>query len=401
MSLLTRPLRLLLCHPGASWSTADCYDGMLYGLRAHGVVVDQYRLDTRIPWSAKALHAMWRIRKKHEPDLPKPNHADVMYHAGVGALEAALRLHADVVLVISAMLLHPDIIAMMKQAGLRVVVMFTESPYDEEKELRIAKLVDGGWTTERTSVPTFRAVNPNMGYLRHGWHPEKHYVSSLLRADLPSHDVVFVGSGFPERITFFNAIDWTGIDLGLYGNWAKGLGLKKQVQACVRDSPISNDTTAALYRRAKVGLNLYRVFKGHVHQRNAQRVTWAESLSPRAYELAACGAFCVSDYRAEVREVFGDLVPTFRTPTEAAALIRLWLKDDAGRQRIAEQLPACVAESSWVSRAATVLGDLHRLMQPQAAGAAGSSAPCPFLQDDEASSTSPSPDPAMPRMSLA
>jgi hypothetical protein len=68
-----------------------------------------------------------------------------------------------------------------------------------------------------------------------------------------------------------------------------------------------------------------------------------------------------------VAEVFGDLVPTFRTPTEAAALIRLWLADADGRARAARLLPACVAESSWTVRAKTVLGDLARLIQQRAA----------------------------------
>src|SRR5688572_3120418 len=250
-------MRIVLAHPGASWSTADVYDGLLYGLRQHGADVVPYRLDTRIEASHKALHWLWRTKKKEQPDLAKPNQIDTIYHAGIGVLEMALRHQADVVLVVSAMLLHPDVIILMKRAGLRVVVLFTESPYDEDKELAIAGMVDGGWTNERTSVPKFRAVNPNMGYLPHAWHPLKHFQSARSLGDLPEHDVVFVGSGFSERVTFFNSIDWTGIDLGLYGTW-KNLGLNKQVKQCVRGAQITNEMAASLYRRAKVGLNLYR-----------------------------------------------------------------------------------------------------------------------------------------------
>lgn len=355
-----RPLRILLTHPGASWSTADVYDGLLYGLRAQGAWVDQYRLDTRIEASHKALHWLWRTKKKTQPDLPKPNTADVIYHAGVGALEMALRLQVDVVLVVSAMLLHPDVIVMMKRAGLRVVVLFTESPYDHAHEMKIAAMVDGCWTNERTVLADFRSVNRCAGYLPHAWHPEKHYVSTRMAGDVPAHDVVFVGSGFPERVAWFNAIDWSGIDLALYGSW-KDLGLTKTLQACVKGTQITNEYASALYRRAKIGLNLYRQ-RGFDRQKRT-----GESLSPRAYELAACGAFHLSDYRAEVREVFGDLVPTFSTPSEAAALVRLWLTDDDGRARTAAALPACVAESSWVTRAATVLSDLTRLIQQPAA----------------------------------
>lgn len=361
---MTRPLRVLLVHPGAQWSTCDVYYGLLFGLRAHGVDVEQYRFDTRILSAGKALWALWRVKKKSQPDLPKPNHHDVQYQASVGILEMALRYQSDVVLVVSAMLIHPDVLKYLKRAGMRVVVLFTESPYDEEQELRVAAMVDGGWTNERTSVSKFREVNPNIGYLPHAWHPEKHYVSTRMNPDIPAHDVVFVGSGFAERVTWFNSIDWTGIDLGLYGTW-KGLGLNKQVRACIKAEQIDNEMTAALYRRAKVGLNLYRSSKGWGRQ--APRIMHAESLSPRAYELAACGAFHVSEYRAEIVDVFGDLVPTFTSPSEAAALIRLWLNDPAGRRRVADALPACVAERSWVQRAATVLGDLLRLNQQWAA----------------------------------
>jgi spore maturation protein CgeB len=111
-----------------------------------------------------------------------------------------------------------------------------------------------------------------------------------------------------------------------------------------------------------VGLNLYRIYK-RAHPHKKPEVVRGESLSPRAYELAACGVFHLSDYRSEVAEVFGDVVPTFTTATEAEALIRRWLPDDEGRANVAAQLPACVAEASWIARAKTVLGDLHLLLR--------------------------------------
>lgn len=356
-------MRILLVHPGASWSTADVYDGVLYGLRHHGATVIPYRLDTRIQASHKSLHALWRVRKRNEPDLPKPNRIDMIYDAGCHAVTAALREQVDVVLVVSAMFLHPDVILMMKRAGLRVVVLFTESPYDHAEEMMIAKMVDGCWTNERAALPAFRSVNPNSGYLPHAWHPLKH-LSALSDEDLEAtaHDVVFVGSGFPERVAFFNAIDWSGIDLGLYGTW-KGLGLSRKVAACVKGDQVENVYASALYRRSKIGISLYRT-------RGSKRLPLPlvpESLSPRAYELARCGVFHLSEYRSEVVDVFGDLVPTFATPSEASALIRIWLSNDDRRHEVAAALPKAVERSSWVERAQTVLGDLHQVLTSRAA----------------------------------
>jgi len=348
-------MKLLIVHPGASTSTSDVADGLCFGLEHHGVELVRYRLDQRIERSRRWLMHNWNRTKRRNPSIERPTIADIFYQAGTDALAMALRHQVDCVLVVSAMFLHPDVIILMKRAGLRVVVLFTESPYDQEKELAVAKLVDGCWTSERTSVDAFAAVNPRAGYLAHAWHPERH-ASRLAEGDegVPAHDVVFVGTGFHDRIGWLEAIDWTGIDLGLYGNW-QNLGPRHPLRQHVRDGVVNNATAAALYRRARIGLNLYRMAVG------------AESLNPRAYELARCGAFHLSTFRAEVPETFGDLVPTCSQPQEASALIRRWLADPEGRARVQQQLPACVAESSWVQRSTRVIGDLQTLLQQRAA----------------------------------
>lgn len=348
-------MKLLLIHPGASSSTSDVADGLSYGLEHHGVELVRYRLDQRIDRSHRWLMYNWRRTKHTHPEMGRPTTADVFYQAGTDALAMALRHQVDCVLIVSAMFLHPDVIILMKRAGLRVVVLFTESPYDQDRELTIAKLVDGCWTGERTSVDAFAAVT-QAGYLPHAWHPERHFEGRApVDYDVPAHDVVFVGTGFPERIAWLTAIDWTGIDLGLYGNW-QHLGSRHPLRAHVRDGVVDNARAAALYRRAKIGLNLYR------------NATGAESLNPRAYELARCGAFTLSTYRAESAEVFGALVPTFTDAAGALAAIRQWLDDPHGRARAQAALPACVASASWTNRAKTVIGDLETLLHTEGSG---------------------------------
>lgn len=362
-------MKLLLIGPGASWSTADVAAGLRYGLKSHGVELVEYALDTRIARSQGWLYYNWRKAKKRNPAIEKPNVADVFFQAGGDALVMALWHDVfrglDGVLIVSGMFMPLDIVLMMKRAGLRVFVLFTESPYDLDKELMMAKCVDGCWTNERSAVAAFQAVNPNSGYLPHAWHPERHQPGPQAGdTAVAAHDVVFVGSAFQERVDWLNAIDWSGIDLGLYGSW-DDLGSRHPLRRFVRGGQIENSTASALYRRAKIGLNLYRTSMGWGTQ--APRITHAESLNPRAYELAACGAFHLSTARAEVGEVFGHRVPTFTTPADASALIRSWLRDEDARRSIAAELPACVAESSWRTRATTVIGDLQTLLQPQAA----------------------------------
>ena len=352
-------MKLLIVSSGASWSTADVDAGLRYGLAQHGVDVIQYRLDGRIVRAEKWLRGAWKAARKQDPTFQKPTVADVFYQAGIGALEMALRHQVDCVLVVSGMFLYPDVVVLMKRAGLRVCVLMTESPYDDQ-ELNLAKLIDGCWTNERSAVPAFQKVNRNSGYLPHGWHPERHRPGPQPGDDdVPAHDVVFVGSGFHERVEFLSAIDWTGVDFGLYGSW-RNLGSGSRLRRFLRGDITDNRKTAALYRRAKIGLNLYRTSKGW--GKGAAQIPYAESLNPRAYELAACGVFHLSHYRAEVADVFGDLVPTFRHPTECSALMRAWLANHDGRTAVARALPARVAEASWTERAVRVIGDLQSLL---------------------------------------
>jgi spore maturation protein CgeB len=302
-------VKVLVVHPGVQWSVGDVEAGLSYGLSRCGVEVVRQALDST-------------------PLL--------------AAVQAA---SPDVVIVVSGILVHPAEIAQIRAAGFPVYVLFTESPYDQEKELRLATLVDGCWTHERASVAAFRAVNPQTAYLPHAWHPEVHGVGAK-DADVPAHDVVFVGSGFPERITFFNTIDWTGIDLGLYGIW-DGLGLKESLEPCIKSGPIDNRQAAALYRKATIGLNLYR-----------RTDKPAESLNPRAYELAACGCFALSHRRAEYADIDGLVVPQFGTSAEAAPLITSYLRSRSARPRFAAGNVHAVAGASWDQRATHVVSDL-------------------------------------------
>jgi spore maturation protein CgeB len=353
-------LRILLCNPGSPHSTADVEAGLRAGLEAAGVEIIEYHLAGRLSFCKSFLEAAWRGKRKTEPAIPKPNVADVIYHAGVGALERALRFKVDAVLVVSAILLHPDVIVLLKRAGLPVAVLFTESPYDLEPELQIANLVDCCWTNERTCLPAFQAACPRANYLPAAWHPARHGIAAP-DASVPAHDVIFVGSGFPSRIDWLTAMDWTGIDLGLYGTWATVTKARRHpLKPFVKSWTIDNRQAVALYRRAKIGLNLYR--GGVVASAGKVLPSAGESLNPRALELAACGIFHLSEARTELPERFGTLVPTFSTPAEASALVHQWFGAPVARATVAAALPACVAGHSWNERAAVVAQDLEALL---------------------------------------
>lgn len=356
-------MRLLVVHPGAQYSTHDVFVSLYAALRLHGHEVHAYQLAQRLDRAYEWLNFVWRKAGKPEP---RPNDADVVYLASAEVLERALRFEVDGVLAISGMYLHPNVMVLLRRAGVSIGVVFTESPYDDRWQYRIAPLADVCWTNERISVAPLRWANERTYYLPHAYNADAHAALTDLD-DVPAHDVVFVGTAFQERIEALEGVDWSGIDLALYGEW-RMLPSRHRLRKYLRGGLTDNRVAIELYRKAKIGLNLYRTSAGFT--RDAPRITHAESMNPRAYDLAAAGAFQLSSYRSEVAEVFGPTVPTFETPEQLGALIRAYLPDDEGRALCAAEARRLVAPHTYAARAEQLIRELREAwQQPIAKGA--------------------------------
>jgi glycosyltransferase involved in cell wall biosynthesis len=351
-------MRILLVHSGAPFSTGDVYTGLKYGLETAGHDIVEYRLDLRIEEAydlqKRRNHRNRRADKKIKitPMMP-----DVIKLASMPLLEAALTVMPHWIVVVSGMVLHPDTMILLKRMDAPMALVLTESPYDDDKQARRTPLFNLTTTNERASVDLFkrwhRESNGQIGtqdivYLPHAYDPNVHHpnieIDPKTDKQVEAHDVVFVGSGFSERVEMLEGVNWDrlGVNFGLYGHWPY-LRRKSPLRPFLHNHIVPNAITAALYSKAKLGLNLYRQSAGT--SRNALRISGAESLNPRALELAAIGCPYISDYRPEVGEVFGDWVPTFNSPEEMERLIADLMNDDARRAEIGRQL--CVLSQSW------------------------------------------------------
>jgi spore maturation protein CgeB len=340
-------MRLLVVHPGSLWATHDVYTGLSAGLQAGGHEVIDYALDGRIAASRVWLQYLWRKQARANGPLAgtRPSEADAIYHAGQEVVARALRYDVDRVLVVCGAYFHPDCAELVRRAGVPTAVVFTESPYDDPEQAKLAPRFDVCFTNERTSVARLRDANPNTHYLPAAYDPAAH--GPHLNGSAPAHDVVFVGSGFDSRTALLSAVDWEGIDLGLYGAW-DDLAPNHPLRRYVRDGVVDNARAGALYRKARIALNLYRATGG----------VPAESLNPRAYELAADGVFTVSQPRAEVGEKFADRVLEFRTAAELTAVLREALRRPAFVAERAARLPETVTDDTYRHRAAQLVAHL-------------------------------------------
>ena len=308
-------------------------------------------LDGRLEFSARFLNFLYR---QHQGRMPVPTVDDKVYMASAGIVERALRFMPDWVLIIAGCNMHPDGIALLRRARMKVATILTESPYQFEQERILVERSNVVFTNERTAVEKFRPYCERTYYWQHAIDSDRHLGPSD-DSDVLAHDVVFVGTGFIERVNLLRGIDWTGIDLGLYGEWSL-LGSRNWLRRYLKGGLIANERAAALYRKAKIGLNLHRT--SVEYERETEHCSEAESMNPRCYELAAAGLFFITDWRAEVDDVFGGLVPTFKTPEEAEGLIRYYLEHDEEREVIARQLPGLVQRETFDARIVGLLNVL-------------------------------------------
>ena len=349
-------MRILLAHPGSDSSTCDLYTGVLGALERQGHEVIQYAMDRRIESFGAWLNWQWKRNKKK---VAKPNYLDAAYLAGVGIIEKALHFDVDWVVFISGLWMHPTFLAMLRRAHVKMAILFTESPYDDEVQLEWATFADVCWVNDRVSLERFRTVNRQTYYWQHAIDPARHHVQEESEEpDIKAHDVVFVGTGWEERVKLFEQVNWEGIDLGLYGYWELA-GKDSPLRPHIHEAVVPNNVTAALYREAKIGINLHRSSVGY--GKDTDKITVQPySLGPRCYELAACGTFYISDWRPELAAVFGEAVPTFTNAQELETQIRYYLAHPDERTASAAELPSLVARHTFDTRVIDAIEILER-----------------------------------------
>lgn len=324
--------RLLFVWSSAEFSTWDVARGYRTVLdKLDEWQVQDYRLYARMKYHAKALPQ----RRSEDFDV-------LSRVASENIIVEALRMRADAILIISAMGLHPDAMVLLHRARFTgpVVTLFTESPYNDKEQREFQGTFPGmlAATHERTSAKEF-----GWEYLPHAYDPNIHREVKTGEHE-KDIDVLLIGTMWQERIKFFEQVNWKGIRLQLCGTWVappepEGHKLEHAfVSGCIQ-----NAVAPLWFGRARICLNLHRAHPT------------AESLNPRSYELAACRAFQLSDDRAELSEVFGSAVPTFKSPQELEEKVRYWLARPAARADAAHAAAALVQPHTFDVRAEKLL----------------------------------------------
>src|SRR5262245_44199440 len=272
----------------------------------------------------------------------------------MNGLAAALwKTRPQVLLVVSGFFADYDLLDQARHTGTYVILLCTESPYEDDRQLELAKHVDLTLLNDPTNLERFRTEG-RAEYIPHAYRPSLHHPGPAvpeLRCDLG-----FAGTGYPSRIEFLEAMDLDGLDVKLGGNWGRLDGTDSPLRKYLINGStdcLDNEDTADLYRSAKVGLNLYRREAAHPEL----EAGWA--MGPREVEMAACGLFCRRDARGEGDEVLS-MLPTFDSPEDATWKMRHWLAHDEDRAMISRAIRVRVEDRTFINHARQLLRLLDR-----------------------------------------
>jgi len=335
-------MRAMVVHPGFSWSVHDVYTGWCEGLTELGVEVVEFNMQDRLTVYRNAHMEIdgecKRIFEEHQARRV----------ASQGIEAQALEFWPDIVLIISAFFIDPFVMDVLRARDMKVVILHTESPYMDTAQLKQAAHADFNLTNDPTNLERFRKLGP-AEYQHHCYRPSVHHPRPA-SPELVS-DFCFVGSGYPSRVKFFEAVDWSGIDVALAGNWAFGENSPlRSLIAGEGEWGFDNKKAADLYASTKMSMNLYR------READADDHASGWACSPREVELAAMGVPFLTEAWGENQDLL-PFLPTFEGPEDFGRKLRYWL-DHPDLKALGEQAREAVKDRTFTKAAENLLNRL-------------------------------------------
>ena len=143
-------------------------------------------------------------------------------------------------------------------------------------------------------------------------------------------DVSFLGAGYRNRRELLPGLLGHEWNFKLWGNeWEQAGKLEAVLQR--NGARIDTATSVKIFNSTSVNVNLHS-YTGHGFDPDG------DSVNPRTFELASCGAFQVTDQRTLLPELFDEsMMGVMRTPEELVSIVRKYFHEPEQRKAMAEE----------------------------------------------------------------
>ncbi|SHE12425.1 Uncharacterized protein conserved in bacteria [Chlamydia abortus] len=248
------------------------------------------------------------------------------------------RVQPDLVLVLEGMVLPPDLMNTIHSRGIRTALWLTDDPYYTDITGRIAPYYEFVFTLEKSCLPFYQQMGcSRVHYLPLGANPDVF----LPRPVHPfrRREISFIGTGYWNRIAFFNQVlpllhhrnfllsGWWWHRLRRFRTYRRKIQLGRWM---------GPQETSEVYCASQIVINLHRAFDDESYNSNSRKIP-AVSLNPRTFEIAACGAFQLTDERSDLASFYvpGDEIITYSSPSDFVEKVNYYLSRPEERRDIA------------------------------------------------------------------
>src|ERR1700743_2884924 len=203
-------MRIIAAQPGPHFSVHDVHTGWVEALRGLGHKVAEYNLSDRLTFYDAAMIEL------PDKQLRKALPHEQAYELAANVLYAMLyKNKPDLLFVTSGFFYPAEMWDIARSYGTRIVMLHTESPYEDDRQLSLAEHVDINILNDPTHLGLFKSLNPKSYYMPHSYRPGFHCPGKPI--ENVAADFAFVGTGYPSRIAFLEAMDLYGLDVLLAG----------------------------------------------------------------------------------------------------------------------------------------------------------------------------------------
>jgi spore maturation protein CgeB len=239
--------------------------------------------------------------------------------------------------VLEGMEFSPEHIRAIRAEGIPTAVWFTDDPYYSDFTPRLAAHYDYVFTQDVGCVDFYRRLgHSNVHHMPLAAHPGVY--RPLPVALNYRKDVSFIGSAFWNRVHFMDQVSGALARkrVLISGWWWQRLKsyrrLASQINTKAWMGPLE---TARHYFGSKIVINIHRSATDDSWNSNRRRIP-AQSVNPRTFEIAACGAFQLTDIRNDLSTMYrpGEEIVTYHSPHDFVEKMNHYLTHERERKDI-------------------------------------------------------------------
>lgn len=224
--------------------------------------------------------------------------------------------------------IFPATIAALRERGARTACWWLNDPFQFERGAGIAPAYDFFFSNCACSARRHTSSGLRAAHLAHAAYEPVHHpmpLSDRERNTLAS-EVCFLGDWGPVRQGILSQLS-RKVDLRIWGPWRKHLTPRDRLWSRIEDGYFTPEQMARVLSATKVAINLHSWF-GY----------YESGLNPRTFEVPACGAAQVCDWKTDLDQHFeiGREIMTYRTGEELEGILRELLKNDPGCNDLAQ-----------------------------------------------------------------